>query len=431
VVREERRMNLVVRPARLLVGTLRPPGDKSVSHRVLVLGALASGRTLAAGLSDCGDVRSTARCLRALGVSIRTSGGKTLVEPPARGLRRPRGPLDCGNSGTTLRLLAGLLAAEPFDAVLTGDASLRRRPMERVAAPLRRMGASVRLASGGRAPMRVRGGLLKGAVHRLEVASAQVKTALLLAGLRAQGRTRVVEPAPSRDHTERLLPLFGAAVRRRGLEVSVRGRALRGARLRVPGDFSCAAPFIAAAAMLPGSRLRAEGVGLNPTRLGFLRILRRMGARIRVVRRRAGTEPEGTLEVRGGNLRATTVLAREVPSAIDELLLLAVLAARARGVTRLRGARELRVKESDRIASAAALLRALGAEIRTFPDGFEVRGPQRLRGGRVDCRGDHRVAMAAAAAALCADGPTALCGSGCAAVSYPAFFRELRRLARR
>jgi 3-phosphoshikimate 1-carboxyvinyltransferase len=411
-------------------GSPRIPGDKSISHRTLVLGALARGRTEIAGLLEAGDVRSTARCLRALGIAIEREGESTFVDGGG-GFSAPNGVLDCGNSGTTLRVLMGVLAGAGVEATLTGDASLRRRPMRRVAEPLGRMGARIELTDGDLAPVTVRAARLRGIDHALPVASAQVKTALLLAGLAAEGRTRLTGEIRSRDHTERLLPHFGAAITVTPDAIEVEGgQTLRAARLVVPGDPSTAAFWMAAACLVPGGRVEIENVSLNPTRTGFLEALRRMGAAISVAVTAEAPEPVGRVRVEHGPLRAVEIGAAEVPSLIDELPILAVLASRAEGTTVVTGAAELRVKESDRIEALAANLRALGGRVETRPDGFAVEGGARLRGARVDSFGDHRIAMAFGVAGLAAEGETTIDGAACVDISCPGFFATLRDLTR-
>lgn len=422
--------------ARRVEGELELPGDKSLSHRALLIAAIAGGETWLEGLNPGADVGSTAAALRALGVRVRRDRSGWRVESGGAGsFRRPRATLDCGNSGTTMRLLAGVLAACPFEARLTGDASLRRRPMDRVAAPLVHLGASVRgRQAGGRltAPLAVRGGRLRGGRWASPVASAQVKSAVLLAGLCAGVPVTVTEPHRSRDHTERMLRALGARVVRVPGGVRLAGAAgLRAPSGRVPGDPSAGAFFAAAAAALPGSDLRLKDVALNPGRLGFYRALTRMGARVDAVRTRTWCgEPAGDLRIRPGRLRGIALGAAAVPALLDEIPVLAVLAAgAATGRTRVRGAAELRVKETDRIAAMAAGLAALGADVRELPDGLDVAGG-RLRGGRVDARDDHRVAMAFRIAALLAEGAVRVAGARAMRISHPGFDRDLGRLVR-
>jgi len=423
----------VVRPASRLVGVVAPPGDKSISHRTAMLAAVAAGVSRIENFQRGADCLATLRCLRLLGVPWRWEDGTTLrVEGVGlRGLREPPQVLDCGNSGTTMRLLAGLLAPQPFLSVLTGDRSLRRRPMARVVEPLRRMGAEVwGRAEGSLAPLAIRGRPLRGIEHRMPVASAQVKSALLLAGLYAEGETVVWEPAPCRDHTERLLAFMGAPVRRMEGGVAVSSASsLQPLEVRVPGDFSAAAFFLVAALVHPEAEVRLEGVGINPTRTGLLDVVLEMGAQVRVENgRQWGPEPVADLVARSSSLRAVAVGGELLPRLIDEVPLLAVAACFARGETVIRGAQELRAKESDRLRATARELRRLGARVEELPDGLRIWGPTLLRGAVVDSHGDHRLAMALAVAALAARGETVIRNSRAVAVSYPNFWGDLESL---
>ena len=421
---------LVVGPGSPLRGTLRMPGDKSISHRAALLGGLAAGTTRIRGFLRAEDCLATLRCLRGLGVAVEESADALMLR--GGGLREPEDVLDVGNSGTTIRLLSGILAGQPFHTVVTGDASIRRRPMDRVTEPLRRMGARISGRQGGRlAPLSIDGGGLRGITYATPVASAQVKSAVLLAGLFADGDTEVREPALSRDHTERMLGAFGIPVARDGLTVRLRGPGrLRGTDLHVPGDLSSAAYFLVAAALVPGSEVTVEGVGLNPTRTGILDILRLMGAQVDVRDvREDGGEPVGTVSVRASRLRGVVIGGSLIPRAIDELPVVAVAASLAEGETVIRDAAELRVKESDRIAALARELARLGATVEAQPDGLAITGVRRLRGGRAASGGDHRVAMALAVAGLCADGPVTIEDPACIQTSFPEFEATLRRVA--
>jgi 3-phosphoshikimate 1-carboxyvinyltransferase len=403
---------------------LRVPGDKSISHRALILNALAEGSATVTGLAPGLDVRSTASALTALGADIAPAAdGAVTVKGPATW--RARGPVDCGNSGTTARLLLGALAPRADgEIVLDGDASLRRRPMDRVAGPLAAMGAEIAERDGpGRLPLAVRGRPLAGVRHRMEVASAQVKSALLLAGLAAEGPSEIVEPLPSRDHTERMLRAMGAKLEIDG-KIRLAPGPIGAVDIAVPGDLSSAAYFLGLAAAAGGEAV-VEGVGLNRGRAGFLGLLARFGADVHVETDEEGIEPVGIVTVRGDGLRAISVGARDVPGAIDELPLLAVLATQADGETRVTGAAELRVKESDRIAAIVTGLSAMGAAIEALADGFVVHGPVRLTGARLEARGDHRIAMALAVAASVAEGESVLTGAEWVDVSYPGFFDAL------
>ncbi|MCW5891949.1 MAG: 3-phosphoshikimate 1-carboxyvinyltransferase [bacterium] len=418
-------------PAGRLDGSCRVPGDKSICHRSLLLGALAEGESVIEGFPGGADVCATLDAVRRLGAQATRTGDTVRLVGAGLGLG-PTGEvaLDCGNSGTTMRLGAGLVAGGPGLVVLDGDASLRRRPMERIAAPLRQMGAIVETTE-GRAPLRVRGGALAGIDYTLPVASAQVKSAVLLAGLRARGTTRVREPLRSRDHTERMLAHQGVRLARHDDGVSVEGgQTLRPLALTLPGDPSSAAFLAVAALLLPGSAMRVEAVDVNPTRIGAFRILGRMGASIAVEGGRdVAGEPIGDLVVRHAPLRGTAVTPEEVPDAIDELPILAVAAAFATGETRFTGAAELRVKESDRLA-ALEQLRPLGVAVTALPDGLVVHGDpaRRLRSGRIVTGGDHRIAMAFAVAALRAEGGLVIDDPACADVSFPGFFDLLHAL---
>jgi 3-phosphoshikimate 1-carboxyvinyltransferase len=422
-----------IEPVSELVGHLVVPGDKSISHRAVLVGAVADGETRVTGFGRSADTESTIAAARALGVEVVDVDADTLVVRGAglRGLHAPDGPVDCGNAGTLMRLLAGLLAGQEGRFELVGDESLSARPMERIAEPLRRMGARVETTD-GHPPVVVEGGALRAIDYELPVASAQVKSAILLAGLFADGATTVVEPTPTRDHTERLLELAGAKVTRRPTSVTVEPvLALTLPELAVPGDISSAAPFLVAAAIVPGSSVTVHGVGLNPRRTGLLDVLERMGVRIAIYnRRRIGGEPAGDVEVRASALVGATVEAGEVPSLIDELPILAVAACHARGHTIVRGAEELRAKESDRIEAVVEELRRVGAHIRATRDGFHITGvPARLRGGTIDARGDHRIAMLGAIVGISSREGVDMRGAEAAAVSFPGFFDVLGQIA--
>ena len=417
-----------------VAGTLRMPGDKSISHRALMLGALAEGDTHISGFLEAEDCLATARALASLGVQVeRRAPTEMLVHGVGmHGLQPAAAPLDMGNAGTAMRLMMGVLAPQRFDSTLIGDESLMRRPMERVALPLQMMGARIQTHE-GRPPVRIRGTPQLRAVHySLPVASAQVKSAVLLAALYAAGTTRITEPAPSRDHTERMLAAFGASLRREGRSVAVDGaQGLRATRVAVPADFSSAAFFIVAACLAAEQPLRLTNIGVNPTRTGLLQLLQRMGADIRVRPRppagRADGEPVADLEVRRSQLHGITVPETLVPAAIDELPVFFIAAACANGETLVRGALELRVKESDRLAAMAAGLGALGVEHQLLPDGLWIRGADSLGGGAVESCGDHRIAMAFAVAALRAREPIEINEVANVATSFPGFVRAARK----
>lgn len=419
-----------ITPARRVRGTLRVPGDKSISHRYALIAAVADGVSTLSNYAPGADCQSTLSCLNGLGVEIRreADGVVTVLGRGLRGWQAPSGSLDAGNSGTTMRMLAGMLAAQPFRSHLVGDESLSRRPMRRVIEPLSQMGARIE-AVDGHAPLTIHGAGLHAIAHRPAVPSAQVKSAVLLAGLHAEGTTSVTEPAQTRDHTERALAAFGFDVGAAGRTVSVTGgRGAAGQRLSVPGDFSSAAFWMVAAAALPGSRIEIEDVGLNPTRTGLIEVLRRFGARVEV--QETGSmagEARGTIAVTGDRTGTVEIAPEEVPALIDELPAIAALAAHG-GEVSVRGAAELRVKESDRIAALVAGFRALGISAEERSDGFAVRGNTAPSGGVADARGDHRMAMAFAIAALAARAPSRVEGSDAVVISYPEFFATLDRL---
>ena len=421
---------LTVRRTSRLAGTTSVPGDKSISHRALMLGSLAKGESHIRGWLAAGDTLATLGVMRALGLEVERNGDR-LTFTGGGALREPAGNLDCVNAGTCMRLMAGLMAGQPFASVLDGSEQLRKRPMRRVVEPLRTMGADI-ADTDGRAPLIIKPAKLSGQVHRLKVASAQVKSAILLAGLAALGETTVIEPGPGRDHTERMLRAMGADITQDGATVTVRpldGTALRPLDMTIPGDPSSAAFLVAAAAMLPGSDVRVTGVGLNSTRTGLIDALRRMGAQIDYEDEiEQGGEPVGTIHVRGGVLHGTEVGGDEVVRAIDELPILAVTATQAEGETVIRDAQELRVKEVDRIAMLAAELRKLGASVEEKPDGMILSGPAKLHGAAVESHGDHRMGMALAVAGLAADGDTTILEAECMDDSFPGFAVALAAL---
>jgi 3-phosphoshikimate 1-carboxyvinyltransferase len=427
---------VLVEPAVSLQGDLAVPGDKSISHRVLLLGAVADGESEFAGFGASEDTLATAAAVRLLGADVGVDGDRVRVGGVGvRGLRAPGEAIECGNAGTLMRLLPGLLAGQEGRFELVGDDSLSRRPLDRIAEPLARMGAHVETTE-GHAPLVVEGGELEPIRYDLPVASAQVKSCVLLAGLYANsGPTVVGEPVATRDHTERLLDAAGVRVRRKpGAPAVWPATRLAPLKLEIPGDFSAAAPFVLAATLLPGSKLRVHGVGINPTRTGFLAVLERMGARISLFQRRgAGGEPVADIEVEAAELVATEIRPEEVPGLVDELPLFALAAALAHGESVVTGAEELRVKESDRIETVKDALRPLGIRIETAHDGFRVRGvPSRPKGGGVvDAVGDHRIAMLGAVAGLVSREGVELKDAESVAVSFPDFFAVLDSLALR
>lgn len=429
-----------ISPAITVAGSLRVPGDKSISHRYALLAAIADGLSTIANYAPGADCASTLACISALGTIVSRSPSVDAGQPPIvtidgrglRGLKAASGDLDCGNSGSTMRMLGGVVAAHPFISTLVGDASLSRRPMGRIMAPLTQMGASVTAAAGNRPPVRIQGADLHGIHFAPDTPSAQVKSAVLLAGLMASGETSVLEPASTRDHTERALAAFGVTVTVDGRLIKVRGgQRLLGLALSVPGDISSAAFWAVAAAAMADADVVIDGVGLNPSRAALLDVLKRFGADVEAtVTDHSNGEPVGRLRVRHNRMTDLVITPDEVPEVIDELPVLATLGTYGGSVT-VSGAQELRVKESDRIAELVAGLRAMGADVDERPDGFQVRAGRRLTGGAVHARHDHRLAMAFAIAALGATGPTMIEGADAVAVSYPTFFADLDRLARR
>ncbi len=425
---------MIVRSPGRLRATLRVPADKSISHRAIILNALAEGGARVENLLDSDDVRSTAACMAALGVEIDWPAGSTTASIQGGGLHglyESEDVLDCGNSGTTMRLLTGLLAAQPLFTVLTGDDSLRTRPMGRVIDPLRRMGARISARRGDTlAPIAIRGGNLRAIQYEMPVFSAQVKSALLLAGLSVEGRTRITEPVPTRDHTEKMLAAMGAPVVREGRSVTIhRPGRLQPLAMRVPGDISSAAPWLVLGACHPDAELIIEGVGVNPTRTGLLDILGRMGAIVeRHEERTTSGEPVADLVVRSSSLSAVTVQGSDIPRAIDELPLVALLGCFAHGTTVVREAEELIVKESNRIEAVVTMLSAMGASIEATSDGFVVEGPCTLQGARIDGLGDHRMGMLGAVAGALASGETRV-EHDAVSVSYPDFWQALEAAA--
>lgn len=432
-----------VSPSKNLKGTITPPADKSISHRSIMLGSLATGKSVVRNFLKAADTLSTVGAFRSLGVDISVGDEVVINGVGLHGLKEAAHPIDCGNSGTTMRLIAGILSGNPMFSVLVGDESLSTRPMGRVAEPLRLMGAEITGYSktqqyDGRAPERIilypplaiRGGNLKGMRYELPVPSAQVKSAILLAGLYAEGVTEVVEKVRSRDHSERMLPACGADLEVDGLTVRIRGGAeLKGGEFIVPADFSSAAFFIAAAVITQGSELLIKSVNMNATRTGLLDVLKAMGADITISNETTvAGEPIADLVCRSSSLRAATFDEALVPSMIDEVPILAVLAACAEGTTVIRGAAELRVKETDRIKTISDGLRAMGVRVEEFPDGLAVTGGP-LKGATVQSAGDHRIAMSLAVAGLVADGETTINGSEAVDISFPGFFDMLRSVA--
>ncbi len=433
---ESGRMRL--EPAQKIEGWIGIPGDKSISHRAALIAALASGSSEIANFSTAQDCASTLSCLRQLGVSIEIDDEGFVRFAGNRRFKAPDGPLDCGNSGSTMRILAGILAGQNFAAELTGDKSLSSRPMRRIIEPLELMGAKID-SNEGKPPLRIHGSdSLRPITYQLPVASAQVKSAILFAGLFANGRTTVIEKSLSRDHTERLFNGFGVPVTTNELSITIDGPArFTGGAIRIPGDISSAAYFIAAAMLLPRSELTIESVGLNPSRAAFVSVLRSWGGKITTTDLRdERNEPVGTIKVEGGLRPAIRdedriLSGAMIPSLIDELPLLAVVGSQIPGGIQIRDAEELRLKESDRLLATAENLRAMGANVEEFDDGIAVSGGTELRGATIDSFGDHRIAMAFSVAALIAAGPTEIMDADCVGVSFPGFFSLLDSLVKR
>jgi len=425
--------SVLIQPAKGLRGSVRLPGDKSISHRYAMLGGIAEGDTRLENFSTGADCASTLGCLRTLGVQWERNGNSVVIHGKGPKLQAPTTFLDCGNSGSTIRMLSGILAGQDFSCELRGDESLSRRPMARIIKPLEMMGAKFASSEGGRPPLRLTGGHLKAIDYKLPVASAQVKTSLLFAGLYADGTTRVEEPIQTRDHGELALQAFGARVERLMREVSIAGgQKLRAIEAVVPGDISSSAFFLCAAALFPNSQLLVPGLLLNPTRARLLDFLIGLGLRITM----SGLEEQhgelvGSLQVEGGMLKGARISGGDTAALIDEIPVLAAIAPYSEEGIEIRDARELRVKESDRIASVATNLRLMGAEVEEFDDGLRVPGGQKLHGASLDSFGDHRIAMAFAVAALRAEGETEIKGADAAVISFPEFFQTLDSVVER
>ncbi len=425
-------MKLLIKPRDKIKGELHVPGDKSISHRSVILGALAEGTTEVQGFLHGEDSYRTVNCFRKMGVSIDIERGKVIIEGKGlHGLQEPEDVLDAGNSGTTARLLLGILAGNPFYSVITGDSSLRSRPMGRVVEPLSKMAATFYGRKGSALlPLSVLGGDLEAIEYNSPVASAQIKSAILLAGLYARGVTSVTEPQLSRDHTERMLKHFGIKVNRKEKRVEVKGLPkMTGKKIEVPGDFSSAAFFIVAASILPGSSLKIYNVGINPTRTGLLDVLLEMGADICLENERIiNEEPVADIRVESARLKGTGIGGELIPRLIDEIPVLAVAAAVAEGKTVIKDAAELKVKESDRISAVVQELEKMEAQIEGMPDGMVIHGRRELKGAVCHSQGDHRIAMAMAVAGLAARGETRITGSECINISFPGFDKALEEL---
>jgi len=423
-----------IHPTKTVAGGVAPPGDKSISHRYAMLAGIAEGKSELSNFALAADCHSTLGCMKALGAEVKVE--KTLVRVTGRGLRGLQSSwraLDAGNSGTTIRLLSGILAGQSFTTKIAGDDSLNKRPMQRILKPLREMGAQIAARDDNFAPLEIRGGKLRGIHYQMPMASAQVKSAVLLAGLFAEGETAVTEPARTRDHTELALEEFGAPLERHGRTTRIRAKAIKltGHQVEVPGDLSSAVFFIAAASLFPDSALHIQGVGLNPTRTAILDVFARMGASVQMLSLRSVQgEVIGDIAVKGAQLKGGVIAGAEIPLLIDELPMLAALGPFTEEGIEIRDAAELRVKESDRIAALAENLQRMGATVEERPDGLKVAGRSagKLRGAEIEPHGDHRIAMAFAVAALGAERPTTIRDAECAGVSYPTFYDDLARV---
>jgi 3-phosphoshikimate 1-carboxyvinyltransferase len=421
-------MKYIVPAAKSIRGEMVVPGDKSISHRAIMFSALANGTSEIQGLSLGLDVKSTLSCLKEMAINISFERGITKVFGRGyRGLRKPATVLNAGNSGTTMRLLSGILAGQNFAATITGDDSLRHRPMNRIMDPLRQMGAQIQGSENNFAPLEIQGTVLSSFHHHLKIASAQIKSCLILAGMYAQGKTKITEPTKSRDHTERMLSYLGADVGIHDQMVSIEGfPLLQGGPIFVPGDISSAAFFIVAALIVPGSEVLIKNVGVNPTRTGIINVLQKMGADISQEDIRVQNyESFCNLFVRATELKGTTIAKELIPRVIDEIPILAVAATQAEGETIIRDASELRVKETDRIQAIVVNLRRMGAEVEELPDGMIIPGKQKLHGAEIDSFGDHRIAMAFSILGLLAEGQTVIENADCVDISFPGFFLQL------
>ncbi|RJQ30847.1 MAG: 3-phosphoshikimate 1-carboxyvinyltransferase [Actinobacteria bacterium] len=423
-------MKLTVNPINKIQGEVRVPGDKSVSHRALILSSLANGQTIVNNFLEASDTLSTLSCLKSLGVQAYFEHGRLIINGVGKtGFIKSKKLLDAGNSGTTMRILPAILAAQSFTSSITGDDSLRKRPMDRVIKPLSLMGADIS-SKNGYAPLEINGTQLKGITYELPVASAQVKSAVLIAGLLAKGQTTVIEPQKSRDHTERMLNYLGAAITSENNEIRIKGQTqLTGLPIEIPGDLSSAAFFIAASLIVPDSKLTVVGTGVNPTRTGFLQVIKRMGASISLENEALkNNEPIADIVTKTSSLSAIEISKDIIPLAIDEIPILAVLATQAEGTTIIKDAAELKLKETDRITAIAAELKKMNANIEATNDGLIINGPTKLKGAVVESYGDHRMAMSLAIAGLVASGQTTIQGSECINISFPRFYELLKVL---
>jgi len=419
-------------PVKRLSGRIVLPGDKSISHRAVMLGAIAKGETRVRGLLDCDDCNFTIGAFKHMGVDIKTKGDVTIIKGKGLdGLEAPKGPIYLGDSGTSMRILSGILAGQDFEATLEGDESLSRRPMERIVEPLSLMGVDIRASEGNLPPIKIRGGRLNTIDYKMPVPSAQVKSAILFAGLYADGVTKVREPFKSRDHTERMMKYFGADISVEGLQISVKGkRELKARSLEVPGDISSASFFMVGAALIPGSKVRICNVSINPTRSGIIKVLSMMGAKIKILKSKDIFEPFADIEVGSSSTKGIVIEEGLIPNIIDELPIIFVLAALSRGKTVIEGAKELRVKETDRINSMKHNLENMGARLKVEGDSIVIEGTGSIKGAALRSFGDHRTCMAMAIAALAAKGESTIDDASCIRKSFPGFFKALDGIIR-
>ncbi len=419
-----------INPVKKLFGKITLPGDKSISHRAVMIGAISRGKTNVKNILDCDDCNYTIRAFRDMGIKMEKDNGYTAIYGKGlKGLKKPKWPIDIGNSGTSMRLLSGILTGQNFDVILRGDASLSKRPMKRIVEPLSLMGADIKANPDGYPPIKIKGGKVKPIDYKMPIPSAQIKSAILLAGLYADGITIVEEAFKSRDHTERMLKYFGSKLKINGLKVSLEGaRELTARTLEIPGDISSASFFIAGVILLKGSKIRIDSVNINPTRAGILKILSKMGVKIKIYNKKNSFEPFGDLEIESSSARGTVIDEKDIPSVIDELPILFVIAACSEGRTVIKGARELRVKETDRIRSMRENLEKMGAKIHLEDNDIIIDGVEKLRGASLKSFGDHRTCMAMTIAALAAEGSSTIDDVGCVSKSFPQFFRTLEKL---
>ena len=424
---------LITNKIKKIDGRITVPGDKSISHRAVMFASISDGRSVIDGFLFGEDCLSTIACFRQLGIPIHINGSQVVVEGKGmHGLSEPEDILDAGNSGTTMRLMTGILSGQSFLSIMTGDDSLRKRPMDRISVPLKRMGASINGRKGGKlAPLVIEGKQLTGIDYTLPVSSAQIKSAVLLAGLYADGETTIREDVVSRDHTERMLEFFGANITKNKGKVTIKPSELKGQNIKVPGDISSAAFFMAAAAAIPGSSLVIEGVGINETRSGIIDVLKEMGAKIHIENiTNSGGEEVGDIHIEGEELKGVNITKEIVPRLIDEIPVIAIIASRAQGITTITGAEELKVKETNRISTMVSEMNKVGIEVKELPDGMEIVGGGNIVGGTVESHGDHRVAMAMAVCGLFAEEPIKVMGNECIDISFPNFEETLKSVCK-